>query len=81
MNIIPEVACNAHAAHLEVHAGLGFLVAILARRLGMATVEQEAGRRVVEVPGFPCSGGMAAVALLAIGTLVFVVLLVTTVAA
>ena len=79
MNVIPQVARNAHAAYLGVDASLGFLVAILARCLGMATVEQEACRRVIEIPGFPRPGCMASLAFLAVSALVLVVLLVTTV--
>jgi len=47
--------------------------------LAVPTVEQEARRRVIEIPSFPGTGGVAGFAFLAITSLVLVVLFVTTV--
>ena len=46
----------------------------------MRTIEFEARRRVIEIPGFPCSRGMAHLAFLAITAFVLVILLMAAVA-
>ena len=55
-------------------------MAFLAFRLGVRSIQLEARRRVIEIPGFPRSGVMANLALPAVATFVFIVFLVAAVA-
>lgn len=80
MNVIRGMARKTGPRRLD-RLGFCFLVTIFALDLGMLAGQHEARRRMIEIPGFPRTGGVAGFALLAVAAFVLVVLLVTTVTA
>lgn len=80
VNVVPHVAGNTRPARLA-RPRFRFLVTLLAIKLAMSAIEQEVRRRMIEVPGFPGTGGMAGFTFLAVASLVLVVLRVAAVTA
>lgn len=79
MNVILHMAGDTCPTRLA-RSGFCLLVALLALDLAMPTIKQEAGRRMIEIPGFPGTGSVADLAFLAVAALMFVILLVAPVA-